>query len=285
MKALLFGVNGQDGYYLARLLQGEGLDVLGIGRGSAVNLSRYESVKKIVEETKPDFIFHLAANSTTSHDAMFDNEATIAQGSINILEAVKNHSPKSKTFISGSGLQFKNSGKPIRESDNFEANSAYAVSRIHSVFAARYFRTFGLKVYVGYFFNHDSPRRSERHMTKRISEAAKRIAAGSNEVLEIGNISTVKEYGYAEDIVRGLWSLVRQVSIFEANIGTGKGYSIENWLDICFTSVNKNWHDFVALKPGFKSEYDRLVCDPSLMTAIGWEHQTSIEQLARIMMS
>src|SRR6202008_1963773 len=108
-------------------------------------------VSKLIEEQKPDFIFHLAANSTTRHDALFENHATISTGSFNILEAVKNYSPQTKVFISGSGLQFVNADKPIKETDAFEARDPYSVSRIHSVYAARYYRRLGVKAYVGYF--------------------------------------------------------------------------------------------------------------------------------------
>src|SRR5258706_5661682 len=130
---------------------------------------------------QPKYIFHLAANSTTSHYALFDNHIAISTGTINILEAVKQVSPDTKVFLSGSGLQFVNKNIPIKETDEFEASSAYSVARIHSVYAARYYRSLGIKVYVGYFFNHESPRRTERHISKMIAEAVKRIAKGSTE--------------------------------------------------------------------------------------------------------
>ena len=172
----------------------------------------------------------------------------------------------------------------MRETDDFEARDAYSVARIHSVFAARYFRSLGLKVYIGYFFNHDSPRRTERHMTKRIAEAAKRIAEGRDEVIEIGDISVVKEYTYAGDIVKAVWMLVRQDKIFEANLGSGKGYKIEDWLNACFGLARKDWRQYVKFKPGFVAEYSRLVCDPSLIHSLGWKPEISFASLAKMMM-
>ena len=215
---------------------------------------------------------------------MFENENTIGRGTINILEAARLYCPKSKIFISGSGLQFRNDGEPIKETDDFEARDAYSVARIHSVFAARYFRSFDLKIYVGYFFNHDSPRRSERHITKKISEAAKRIANGSNEKIEIGDISVVKEYTYAGDIVKAVWTLVNQDNIFEANLGSGKGYSIEDWLNACFGVAGRDWRQFVNIKDGFVAEYSQLVCDPTLIKSLGWEPEISFTDLAKMMM-
>ena len=120
-------------------------------------------------------------------------------------------------------MQFVNQNKPIKETDAFEARDPYSVSRIHSVYAARYYRRLGIKTYVGYFFNHDSPRRTERHMAKKIAEVVKRVAKGSTEKLEIGDSSVIKEWTYAGDVVKGIFTLVQQDTVLEANIGSGKG--------------------------------------------------------------
>lgn len=288
MTAIIFGANGQDGFYLNELLIKQHIKVIGISRGGNflhLDITIYEEVCSCIKQHKPDYIFHLAANSTTRHDAMFENHATISTGTLNILEAVKNYSPHSKVFISGSGLQFKNENRPIKETDEFEARDAYSVSRIQSVYAARYFRRLGLKVYVGYFFNHDSPRRTERHMTKKIAEAAKRIALGSNEILEIGDTEVVKEYTFAGDVVKGIWQLINQEAIYEANIGSGDGHSIAEWLDMCFSLKAINWREHVIIKPGFKAEYQQLVSDSTLIFSLGWKPQTSFSKLAEMMLA
>jgi GDPmannose 4,6-dehydratase len=287
MKALIFGANGQDGYYLTQLLKQNNCEVIGISRNGDLihaDVGDFAAVQKLIAGEKPDFIFHLAAASTTKHSVLFENHSTIVTGSLNILETVYRTSLPCKIFLSGSGLQFENKSKPIKESDPFEISSAYAMSRIQSVYAARYYRSLGVKVYVGYFFNHDSPRRTENHMTKKIAEAAKRIGVGSNEKLEIGNIDVIKEYGYAPDIVEGIWTLVNQEKIFEANISTGKGYSIKGWLEECFKLVNKNWKDYVVIKKDFVPEYKQLVSDPSIIFSLGWQPKTTFQELAKIMM-
>lgn len=287
MTAIIFGAGGQDGYYLNRLLQEKNIKVIGISRREGfvnIDIGSYEEVAALIKNNKPEYIFHIAANSTTRHDAMFENHKTISTGTLNILEAVKNYSPETKVFISGSGLQFKNENKPIKETDTFEARDPYCVSRIQSAYAARYFRTLGIKVYVGYFFNHDSPLRTERHITKKIAEAAKRIANGSKENLQIGDISVIKEYTYAGDVVKGIWTLISQEAIFEANVSSGKGYSIGDWLLQCFGQTNKNWKDYVITKEGFISEYKKLVSDPSLIFSLGWKPEVSFQELATIMM-
>ena len=287
MTAIIFGAGGQDGFYLTELLKKKGITVIGITRkeNSVCDITDYSSVSGLIKNKQPDFIFHLAANSTTRHDALFENHEIIATGTLNILEAGKNYSPHTRVFISGSGLQFKNEGNPIKEADPFEARDAYSVSRIQSVYAARYYRTLGIKSYVGYFFNHDSPRRNERHMTKKIAEAAKRIAAGSNEKLAIGDINVMKEYTYAGDIVNGVWSLVNQDKIWEANISSGHGYTIKEWLIECFSSLGKNFEDYIVIKDDFIAEYKILVSDPSLIFSLGWKPNVSFHDLAKIMMA
>jgi len=289
MKAIIFGANGQDGFYLKELLQQHKYNVIGVSRSGEylhTNITSSEEVEKLINEHKPAYIFHLAANSTTNHNSLFENHATISTGTLNILEAVRKYSSLSKVFISGSGLQFKNNDHPIKESDAFEARDAYSVSRIQSVFASRYFRnTFGIKVYVGYFFNHDSPLRTDRHMAKKISEFAKRVGNGSNEKLEIGDTSVIKEWTFAGDVVKGIWTLVNQDNIFEANIGSGIGYSIADWLQICFNSVGKNYQDYIIEKNEYIAEYRQLVSDPSLINSLGWKAETSIVELSKMMIN
>ena len=287
MTALIFGANGQDGFYLSQLLKKQGCEVLGISRSGdflRADISDYASVKALIEQQKPDYIFHLAANSVTKHETVFENYETITTGTLNILEAVKNVSPQTRVFISGSGLQFRNEGRPIKESDAFEARDIYSVCRIQSVYAARYYRGLGLKVYVGYFFNHDSPLRTERHMSRKIVEAAKRIAAGSIEKLIIGDIKIVKEWTFAGDIAKAILTLVDQDEVSEAIIGSGKGHTIEDWLQLCFSLVKMNWKEHVVKGKDFVSDYRQLVSDPSLIFSLGWTPETSFEDLSRMMM-
>ncbi len=288
MKAVIFGANGQDGYYLIKLLRSLNVEVIGVSRSGdflRTDIGRYEEVYELIKTEQPDYIFHFAANSTTRHDALFENHQTIATGTLNVLEAVKQFSQHTKVFISGSGLQFLNTGNPIKETDPFAANDAYSVSRIQSVYAARYFRSLGLKVYVGYFFNHDSPLRSERHVTKMISETVKKIAKGSKEKLEIGDMSVVKEWSYAGDIVKGIWLLVNQELVFEANIGSGEGHSIKEWIEECFSIVGFNVKDNIVERKDFISSYKKLISDNSILKTLGYKPEISFHDLAKMMMN
>ena len=288
MKALIFGVNGQDGYYLSHLLHQRNFEVIGVSRKNAPvigDVSNFEKTSNLIKKYTPHYIFHLAANSTTNHNSLFENHETISTGTLNVLESAKEFSPHSKIFISGSGLQFKNEGKPIKETDEFEARDPYSVSRIQSVYAARYYRTLNIKIYVGYFFNHESPRRTEKHMSKKIAEAAKRISQGSNEKIEIGDISVIKEWTYAGDVVKGILKLVEQDDEYEANIGSGIGYSIEEWLALCFNLIKKDWAQHVIINESFIPDYKKLICDPSKLFSLGWQPEVDIEELARMMMA
>lgn len=287
MKAIIFGVNGQDGFYLERSLQQREIEVIGISRhggGLIGDVADFQFVERVIKESQPDYIFHLAANSTTRHEALFDNHAAICTGTLNILEAVHRHSRHSKVFLSGSAMQFVNDGVPIDENTAFAPTSPYSVSRIHSVYAARYYISLGIKVYVGYFFNHDSPRRTVQHINQKIASAAKAIAAGSIEKLELGDITVKKEFNFAGDVVEAVWCLINQDDVHEAVIGSGKAHSIEEWLDLCFGSVGRDWRRYVVTKENYAAEYRILVSKPDLIHSLGWQPKVDIKGLAELMM-
>lgn len=287
--ALIFGSSGQDGFYLQELLNSQGFKTIGVSRNSGDvlgDVGDYEFVKKIIFETQPNFIFHLAANSNTNHEALFDNHIAISTGTFHILESVRIYSEASKIFLSGSAMQFKNVGNPIDENTPFEASSAYSVSRIHSIYAARYYRSkFNLKVYVGYLFNHDSPLRKEKHINQKIVEAVIRILNGSKEKIKIGNPFIRKEFNYAGDVVEAIWLLVNQNDVYEVVIGSGFSISIKDWLEYCFNKFNLNWDDYVEIDNSFVSEYEVIVSNPTLIKKLGWRPKVQPFELADMMLN
>jgi len=288
MNALIFGANGQDGHYLSDLCKSQGITPIGVSRsGDWVrgDVSNPDQVRDLIKRHTPAYIFHLAARSTTRHEALFENHETISTGTLNILESVRTIYPQARVFLAGSGLQFKNTGKPVSENDPFEASSAYAVARIQSVYAARYYRSLGVRVYVGYLFHHESPLRGPGHVSKLIALAAQRIAAGSSEILELGDITVEKEWTFAGDVAQAMLDLVRQDKVFEATIGSGSAYSIQNWLEQCFSVIGKDWKRHVRLKEGFVAEYPRLVSDPSTIRSLGWSPKVGFAELAKMMMA
>ena len=287
MVALIFGVAGQDGFYLERLLEEKGIIVHGVSRSKGTwlqgDVGDQSFLEGLIKDLQPDYIFHLAANSTTRHAAALENHKSIESGTLFILEACYQYSRQTKIFLSGSAVQFANDGKPINEQTAFAPLSAYAVSRISSTYMGRYYRSLGLQVYIGFFFNHDSPLRTNRHVNQAVISTVKRIASGSNEKLKIGDLDTMKEFNFAGDITQAVWVLVNQNNYYEAVLGSGKAYSIKDWINICFDLAGLNWKNYTVERPGFKAEYAQLVSDPSRIFSLGWKPVVGIEQLAKMM--
>ncbi len=289
MRALIFGASGQDGYYLSKRLEQEGITCIMVSKSGKVGLqgdvADYEFVRALIEKEQPEYIFDFAAISSTRHDVLFENHDTISTGTLNILESVRVYCPNARVFLSGSAMQFRNEGVPINEQTPFEARSPYAVSRIHSVYAGRYYRSqWGLRVYVGYLFNHDSPLRTEHHMNKKIVEAVKRIIAGSDEYIEIGDIEVKKEFNFAGDIVEAIWILVNQDHVHEVVIGSGMAYSIKDFVRYCFQKTGKDWSQYIRGNHAYVPEYQVLVSDPHLMFSLGWKPKMGFEELADMML-
>lgn len=288
MKALIFGANGQDGYYLSEACRKRRIEVIGVSRSGPWlhgDVASPEIVEKLIRSYRPEMILHLAAISTTRHDAIYENHDTIGTGTINILESVKRWSPNSKVFITGSGLQFINNEQPISETDPFDHGSPYVAARNYSVYLARYFRGIGIRVYVGYLFHHESPLRGVQHVCQKVAQAARRIAVGSGEIFELGDISIRKEWTHAENIAEGIITLIEQNQVFEATIGSGRAYSIKRWLDECFKLINKDWRHYVREQKNFKAEYRVLVSNPATINSLGWNATTTISELAKTMLN
>ena len=287
--ALIFGAGGQDGYYLSQLCRERGLTAVGCSRSAGAwiqgDVADRRFVEELVREHRPAYIFQLAARSTTSHEALFDNHAAIASGTLNVLEAAKLHAPQARIFLPGSGVMFRNEGRPLSERDVFEASSPYAVARIHAVYAGRYYRGLGLRVYVGYLFHHESPLRKAGHVSRMIADAARRAAAGDTAPIEIGDIAVEKEWTFAGDVAAGIFALADQEKVFEAAIGSGRAYSIRHWLEACFKVAGRDWREHVRLRTDFVPEYRRLVADPATMLTLGWSPKVGIEELAAMMMA
>lgn len=289
MTAIIFGANGQDAFFLNKLLEEKGIEVLKVSRNNAPiigDVSDYSFVYKLIETLQPNYIFHLAATSSTNHTFLFENNASISNGTINILESVKQVSPNSIVFLSGSAMQFKNSGNPINEETEFDASSHYSVARIHSVYAGRYFRKHhNLKIFVGYFFNHDSELRSNKHVNKKIIDELRLIKEGKLDKLVIGNPDVKKEFNFAGDLVNAIWLLVNQNEVYEAVIGSGIAYSINDWIKIVCKLLDLDYHKLqIEINPNFKAEYDILVSDPEKLVGLGWKPNVSINELAERML-
>ena len=287
LKALIFGISGQDGFYLSSLLKEKGIEVIGSSRTQGIkgDIGDLFFVEYLIKEHSPDYIFHLAADSSTKHQHLFQNHNSISTGTINILESCRIYSPESRIFLAGSAMQFENDGSPISESTPFSASSPYSLARIHATYAGRYYRDFfGMKIFTGFLFNHDSPLRSESHINQKIVKTAQRIKAGEKLKLEIGSTEVRKEFNFAGDIVEAIWTLVNQDQIPECVIGSGVSHSIGEWIESCFSIAELEWKDHVILLDNFVPEYQNLVSNPGLIKSIGWSPKNTITSLAQKMM-
>lgn len=286
-RVVIFGASGQDGPFVEAACRMRGAEVSGFSRRTnpACDIADYPSVERVIRELCPDFVFHLAAESRTAHDALFDNHGAIAGGAVNVLEAVRRHVPHARVLLAGSGLQFRNVGQPIRETDAFEATSPYAAARIYATYLARYFRRhMGVSTYVAYLFHHESPSRSERHTSMMIALAAARAARQGGSRLELGDVTVEKEWAHAGDIAEGMVHLILQDDVSECVVGTGEGHSIRDWLQACYQQVGLDWREYVQLRPGFVAEYSRLVSNPETIRQLGWRPEVSFQGLAEMML-
>lgn len=286
-RVVILGASGQDGPYVEAVCRDRGAQVFGFSRRTdpSCDVADFTSVERIIRGCQPDFVFQLAAESRTAHDALFANHGTIAGGALNVLEAVRLHAPHARVLLAASGLQFRNIGQPIHESDPFEATSPYATARIYATYLARYFRErMGVAAYVAYLFHHESPARSERHTSKKIAMAAARAGRHGGSTLELGDVNVEKEWAYAGDISEGMVRLILQDEVSECVVGTGEGHSIRDWLQACYGQVGLDWQEHVSLKPGFVAEYPRLVSNPATIRRLGWRPTLDFEGLARLML-
>ena len=288
---VILGASGQDGHYLTALHRERGDRVLGFsvppGPGvSELDISDRAAVTEIVRANRPAVIYQLAAASTTRHDALWATHDSITTGTLAVLEAAFAHCPDARVVTIGSGLQFENRGQPIRETDPFAATSPYAVARIHSAYAARYYRSRGLRAYVAYLFHHESPLRPLSHLSARICHDVAAIARGdANGVLEVGDLSVEKEWGYAGDVAAALATLAAQDDAFEAVVGTGHAYSVATWVERCFAHVGLSSEGRVRGIPGFKAEYPRIVSAPDTLRGLGWTPKVGLDALVAMMMA
>lgn len=287
--AIIFGSNGQDGFYLYKLLKSKKITTILVSRNSddiKGDISDFEFVKSLIKKYLPTYVFHFAATSSLSHEYIFQNHASITTGTINLLESILLYSRSTKVFISGSALQFENKNEPIDEDTRFETNSAYSVSRINSIYISRYYREkFGLNIYIGYLFNHDSPLRSTQYVNQKIVNAVLQIKARKLDNLLLYNIENRKEFSFAGDIVKAIWLFINQSTYHEIVIGSGRDYSIKDWARYCFEKYNLDWEQFVVIEKTYNHEPSVLVSNPKRIFEIGWRPLFSFSELADLMLS
>ena len=287
MKAIIFGITSQDGYYLKQLLEKNNIQVYGTNSkvsnpNTFVELSDFKLVYKYIDNISPDYIFCFSAISKTSHSEVLLNHEIISRGTLNILESIRVINPNCKIFIPGSAVQFNLINLPLNENSIQYPNSPYAVDRIYTYNLSKYFRDkFGLKIYFGFLFHHDSPLRNDNHLTIEIIKKLKKIKETGINSLKINNLNYTKEFNHAKDIVKAIWVFLNQDQVYEIVIGSGEPISIK-------TFINK-----VLIEFGITGEYEFgnlgnkeiVSCDPHLIKKMGWIPEYNIQQLIQDIIS
>ena len=270
-KALICGVSGQDGAYLAQLLLGKGYEVYGTSRdiqhASFHNLLRlgiqnqvkllsmavtdFRSVLQVIMLSQPDEIYNLAGQSSVglSFDQPVETMKSFIMGTLNLLEAIRFTEKPIRFYNACSSECFGDIGiKKADESTRFQPRSPYAVAKAASFWeVANYREAYDLFACNGLLFNHESPLRPERFVTRKIIASACRIASGSKEKLRLGNISIMRDWGWAPEYVEAMWLMLNQEEPDDFIIATGMTYKLEDFIDIAFGSVGLNWRDHIVI--------------------------------------
>jgi len=306
--ALITGITGQDGSYLAELLLKKGYDVHGIIRRVALenethrvwrlqhilndinlhsaSLESYASLCKIIQKIKPDEVYHLAAQSYVYYS--FDDEFSTLNTNINgthyILSAVKEFSKNLKFYFAGSSEMFgKVKEIPQNEKTSFHPRSSYGISKVAAYHLTRNYReAYKLHASTGILFNHESPRRGFEFVTRKITFAAARIKKGLQKKLKLGNIKSKRDWGHAEDYVKAMWLMMQQKNPGDYVIGTGKEHSVEEFAKKAFLHLGLNYKDYVVIDKKLirPTEVDTLLADYSkAKKELKWEPKISFDNL------
>lgn len=307
--ALITGVSGQDGSYLAEFLLAKGYNVHGIiRRASNFNTQRIDhiynnknfklhygdvddgsSLRKIINLSKPDEIYHLGAQShvRVSFDIPEYTANVTGVGTLRLLEAIREAKPDARFYFAGSSEMFGASPPPQNEKTSFYPRSPYGAAKVFGYWiTVNYRESYNMHASCGILFNHESPRRGETFVTRKITRAATRIKLNLQNTLELGNLDAKRDWGYAGDYVEAMWMMLQQERPDDYVIATGKSYSIREWLDIVFKKLDLNWQDYVKINPRLfrPAEVEFLHGDPSKANMqLGWKPKTDIYALADLM--
>ena len=311
-KALITGITGQDGSYLAEFLLKKKYQVHGIIRRVALedethrmwrirgiinkvklhpaSLESYASIVKIIQKIKPNEIYHLGAQSFV--DYSFKDEFSTLNTNINgthyLLSALKDFSPKTKFYFAGSSEMFGKVKKiPQNEKTPFHPRSAYGISKVTGYDLTRNYReAYGLFCCTGILFNHESPRRGFEFVTRKISHGVARIKLGLQRNLKLGNINALRDWGHAQDYVEAMWLMLQQKKPEDYVIGTGKQFSVKEFARIAFSIVGLNYKKHIIIdKRLFRpSEVVSLLADPSkAKKVLKWKQKISFKKLVKEM--
>jgi len=311
-KALITGITGQDGSYLAEFLLEKGYEVHGIVRRVALedpifrlwrinhivdrihlhsaSLESYASIFDVIEKVKPDECYHLAAQSFVSYS--FEDEFSTIHSNINgthyVLSALKHKAPDCKFYFAASSEMFGNVKEtPQNEDTPFNPRSPYGISKVAGFYLTKNYReAYGLHASSGILFNHESPRRGVEFVTRKITSNAARIKLGLEKKIKLGNLDAKRDWGYAGEYVEAMWIMLQQDKPDDYVVGTGKCHSVKEFLEAAFSYVGLDPYKYLEIDETFyrPSEVMLLQADASKAEKkLGWRPKMSFEELVKIM--
>jgi len=307
-KAVITGITGQDGSYLAELLLDKKYDVIGMARrSSSSNFERIKhleneitieygdladqtSINRILDKYKPNEVYNLAAQSfvKTSFDQPILTSDITGIGATRVLEAIKTICPKAKFYQASSSEMFgKVQTTPQNENTKFYPRSPYGTAKAYAHhMTVNYRESYNMFACSGILFNHESPRRGKEFVTQKIINGAVSIKNQRSKNINLGNLESIRDWGYAKDYCVAMWLMLQQDEPDDYVIGTGKTNSVKNFCDISFKLLNLNYEDHVVVDENYfrPAEVDLLVADASkAKLKLGWEPKTNLEELINIM--
>jgi len=318
-KALITGITGQDGSYLAELLLSKGYEVHGINRrSSSFNTDRIDHIyqdphlagtrlflhygdlcdanvlSKLIDQVRPDEVYNLGAQShvRVSFDMPIYTADTVAMGALKLLEAIRDYRDKSGHEVryyqaSSSEMYGKVVETPQTETTPFYPRSPYACAKLMAHWATvNYRESYGLHASCGILFNHESPRRGETFVTRKITRAVGRIKMGLQKKVFLGNIDSKRDWGFAGDYVEMMWRMLQQETPDDYVVATGRTISVREFADLAFKAAGLRFEDHVEFDARYlrPAEVDLLLGDPGKAKAkLGWVPRTTVEQLAQMM--
>lgn len=313
-RALIAGITGQDGSYLAELLLSKGYEVHGIiRRSSSFNTGRLDgiyrdpheagarlhlhfgdvtdggSLAKIVNAVRPDEVYNLAAQShvRVSFDIPEYTGDVVALGTTRLLDAVRDACPAARVYQASSSELFGSEPAPQSETTPFHPRSPYAAAKAYAFYLAQNYReSYGMHVSNGILFNHGSPRRGETFVERKVCKAAARIKRGLQDKLYLGNLDAKRDWGFAGDYVEAMWLMLQQARPDDYVIATGETWTVRQLLDEAFGYVGLDWREFVAIDQRYfrPAEVDELRGDASkARRVLGWAPRVTFRGLVRMM--
>jgi GDPmannose 4,6-dehydratase len=313
-KAFITGITGQDGSYLAELLLSKGYEVHGlVRRASSLNTQRLDAIYRdphctdtslrlhygdvaanghladLIQAIQPDEVYHLAAQShvRVSFDLPEYTGDVTGLGTVRILEAIRKMSIPARFYQASSSEMFGSAPPPQAETTPFQPQSPYAAAKVYAYWLTRNYREgYGLFACNGILFNHESPRRGETFVTRKITRAVAAILAGRQDKLYLGNLDAKRDWGYAPDYVVAMWKMLQQGQPEDFVIGTGESHSVRDFLSEAFGYVGLDWQDYVEIDPRYfrPTEVDYLLADPCrAQVELDWQPRIHFPDLVRIM--